>query len=235
MIGGCSVLGLIAARGGSKGVPRKNLKFVGGKPLIAWTVEAARRAETVDRVILSSDDAEIAQVARAHGCEVPFVRPAELATDEAMMLDVVRHAIRILEKSYDYVVLLQPTSPLRAAGDIDAAVGLCHENKAVACVSVCEPEKSPFWNFFRDDRAVLSPVLAEPKMNAARRQELPPTFVLNGAVYVARSEWILQAPGFVGEETLGYVMPRERSIDIDREMDFAIVEALLSWNGDESL
>lgn len=228
MIGGQSVLGLIPARGGSKGVPRKNLRTVGGKPLIAWTVAAARRAKTVDRVILSSDDAEIAEVARAYDCDIPFMRPAELATDDAAMLDVVRHAIRSLEETYDYVVLLQPTSPLRTAGDIDAAVELCHSARAPACVSVCEPEKSPFWNYYRCDGAALFPILPEPEKNAARRQELPPTYVLNGAIYVARSDWILDRRGFVGEGTLGYVMPRERSIDIDREMDIVIVEALLS-------
>ena len=162
MIGGQSVLGLIPARGGSKGVPGKNLRTVGGKPLIAWTVSAAHRAKTLDRVILSTDDAEIAEVARAYDCDVPFMRPAELATDDAAMLDVVRHAIRSLEETYDYVVLLQPTSPLRTAGDIDAAVELCHGDQAATCVSVCEPEKSPFWNYYRCDGATLSPVLPEP-------------------------------------------------------------------------
>src|SRR5262245_25182815 len=125
MIDAKRVLGLITARGGSKGVPRKNVRPLGGKPLLAWTIEAARNAPVIDRLILSSDDAEIIEVARAWGCEVPFVRPPELATDTADSVEVVRHALSTLGEDYDYVVLLQPTSPLRTGEDIENCVRLC--------------------------------------------------------------------------------------------------------------
>ena len=128
------VLALITARGGSKGLPRKNVLLAGGKPLIAWTVEAAVSSECIDRVVLTSDDDEIMAAAMAAGCDVPFCRPAHLASDVATSLDVVLHAIDQLP-GYEYVVLLQPTSPLRTAADIDAAFELMLETEAPSCVS----------------------------------------------------------------------------------------------------
>ena len=125
MINGGSVLGLITARGGSKGVPRKNMREVGGKSMIARTVEAALASRRIDRVVISSDDVEILDAARAAGCEVPFVRPGELASDESSHADVIDHALRSLDRRYDYLVLLQPTSPLRTAADIDGCLDLC--------------------------------------------------------------------------------------------------------------
>src|SRR5690606_4448576 len=148
--------------------------------------EAARKAGSVSRVVLSSDDPEIMGVAAAWGCEVPFQRPAALATDEASATDVVIHALDHLP-GHEYVALLQPTSPLRIADDIDAAFSMLRAREAPACVSVCEVEQSPYWMYRMDADFRMEPLL-EGDGRALRRQDLPPVFVLNGAVYIARCD-----------------------------------------------
>ena len=158
MISSYSVLALIPARGGSKGVPRKNVRDLAGRPMIAWTIEAAHGSRYVDRIVLSSDDEEIIKTARQHGCDVPFVRPPELATDEADSLSVVRHALSMLPEHYDFLVLLQPTSPLRVTADIDGAVERCAETGAAVCVSVCETDKSPYWMLHLEPGGVVRPL-----------------------------------------------------------------------------
>lgn len=216
---------LIPARGGSKGIPRKNIRMMAGKPLIAWTIEAARRARGVDAVVVSTEDAEIAEVARDWGAEVPFVRPTELAADETPGIDPVLHAISMLSQ-YDAVLLLQPTSPLRATADIEGLLALARQRGAPAIVSVCESEDHPNWMYRIDGGGRLEPLLAEPV--AARRQDLPPVYALNGAIYYARTEWLQQHRGFIGPETLGYPMPGERSVDIDGPLDWRLAELLLA-------
>lgn len=231
MIEGQTVLALITARGGSKALKDKNLRKVGGKTLIARAVEAARQAETVDRVVLSSDDDRLIAEARRAGCEVPFIRPQELATDEAWSTDVVRHAIETLPERYDYLVLLQPTSPLRTGGDIDAAVRLCDERGAPSCISVAEASKSPIWMFAIDVFGHMQPV-TDQSQNSSRRQDLPPAYAANGAVYVARTEtWLTTGEDLVEPETVAYIMPKEHSVDIDDELDLAIAEAVFAWLG----
>ena len=217
MIGDSRVLALIPARGGSKGLPGKNIRLVGARPLLAWTIDAARAARTVDRVVLSSDDDAIMDAAQAYGCDVPFRRPAELATDTAASIDVVLHALDLLP-GYDVVVLLQPTSPLRSAVDIDAACARLHEG-APSCVSVCAVQQSPYWMYRLDEQHALAPLLATPP-GITRRQDLPPVYMLNGAVYAARVDWLRRTRGFVTRETVAHVMPAERSIDIDTIDDF---------------
>ncbi|HRE72570.1 MAG: N-acylneuraminate cytidylyltransferase [Candidatus Accumulibacter regalis] len=213
-----TVLAMILARGGSKGLPRKNVLLVDGRPLIAWTVAAALGAKCVSRVILSSDDDEIILAARANGCEVPFRRPAELATDQATSIEVVLHALAEIP-GYDYLLLLQPTSPLRTAADIDAAFAAMMASAAPACVSLCPVEESPYW-MFRVDAENRMAKLLEPPPSAHRRQELPPVYSLNGALYLARTDWFYRNKTFISPETIGYVMPRSRSIDIDTREDF---------------
>lgn len=223
MIGAQTVLGLITARGGSKGVPRKNLRLLGGKPLIAWTIEAAQKSAYLDRLILSSDDMEIIDTARRWGCEAPFVRPPELATDSSDSLSVVKHALEALDRSYDYLVLLQPTSPLRSAGDIDACLTLCHERDVSSCVSVVEAEKTPFWMFKRDESGTLVPLFAPEEM-PARRQDAPPVYVLNGAVFVAGTNHLKSGGSFVASDTVSHVMTKAVSVDIDTENDLALLQ-----------
>jgi N-acylneuraminate cytidylyltransferase len=224
VINGKRFLGIIPARGGSKGVPGKNIRPVGGKPLIAWTIEAARSSKYLDRVVLSSDDASIASIALAHTCEVPFIREPNLATDTASTIDVVLDALTRCP-GYEWVVLLQPTSPLRSADDIDRAIEQCLELGAPACVSVCLARESPYWMFNVGQTARLTPLL--PDVKATRRQDLPSAYSLNGAIYVAEVDWLSRERRFVTSETVAYVMPAERSIDIDTETDFLILKFLL--------
>lgn len=231
MIDGLSVLALILARGGSAGLARKNLRQVAGRSLLARAVDAAKAAVAVDRVILSSDEAEIIQAALRLGCEVPFVRPAELATAEARSIDVLRHAIGALPERHDLIVLVQPTSPLRRAADIDAALRLCVASGAPACVSISAVDKPPEWTYRLDDRGALAPVLPDPG-TATRRQDLPAAYAVNGAVYVARRDWILENDSFVSPATVGYVMPKERSLDVDDELDLILAEAVAAHLND---
>jgi N-acylneuraminate cytidylyltransferase len=228
MIRGKSVLAVITARGGSKGIPGKNLRVVAGKPLIAWTIEEARKSRLIDRLVLSSDDAEIIRVAKDRGCDAPFVRPGEYAEDETPGVEPVLHALSLLP-FHDYVVLLQPTSPLRTAGDIDGCIEACAQGDADSCVSVTEAEESPYWMFLLDADRKLCPLLPSDR-RAARRQDLPAVYVLNGAVYVARSGWLRDQRSFLAGKPLAYRMPRERSADIDTERDLRLCEEILSGN-----
>lgn len=212
------VLALITARGGSKGLPRKNVLSAGGKPLIAWSIEASLQSKVISHVVLSSDDDEIIDTAKAWGCSAPFRRPAELANDTATSIDVVLHALDQLPE-YQYIVLLQPTSPLRTAADIDEAFALMLSLGAPSCVSVCEAEESPYWMFRLNRDKKLERLLREENV-ATRRQDLPPVYVLNGAIYIAQVEWLRESKSFLGEGCVAYVMPKERSLDIDNLEDF---------------
>lgn len=218
MIGTRRVLALIPARGGSKGLPGKNLLPVAGRPLLAWSVDAARASRCVDRVVLSSDDDAIMAAARACGCDVPFVRPAALASDTAPTIDVVMHALDALP-GYGLIVLLQPTSPQRTASDIDAACERLSASGAPACVSVNLVDQSPYWMYRLGAGQGLVPVI-EPPPGVTRRQDLPPVYALNGAIYVADTAWLRQTRTFVTRETVAHVMPADRSIDIDTIADF---------------
>lgn len=223
------VLAIITARGGSKGLPRKNILPAGGRPLIAWTIDAALRAKCVSRVILSSDDEEIIATALRYGCEVPFRRPAALASDTASSMDVILHALDQVP-GYDYALLLQPTSPLRTAADIDTAFALLRDLKAPACVSVCPVGESPYWMYRLERQSRLHSILDLPQ-EVMRRQDLPSVYSLNGAIYIAGTEWLRTNKAFVTDETVGYIMPRERSIDIDTPGDYRnFVECLTELN-----
>jgi N-acylneuraminate cytidylyltransferase len=220
-----TVLAIIPARGGSKGVPRKNIRDVAGKPLIGWTIEEAKKSGYIDRLVVSTDDQEIADIAVWWGGEVPFLRPAELARDDTPGIAPVIHILTTIQPAYDLVVLLQPTSPLRTVEDIDGAIALMVNKNANACVSVVEPDKSPYWMYSMDGSDHLIPLL---EGDYARRQDLPPVYALNGAVYVARVNWLLKKQVFVSDETVAYIMPKDRSIDIDTETDLAISTIILS-------
>jgi len=222
-----SILAIIPARGGSKGVPRKNIRALAGKPLIAHTIAAAKASRYIDRYILSSDDDEIIAVARAAGCDVPFVRPVELSGDTADGLAVVRHALGMLPERYDYVVNLQPTSPLRTAADIDGAIELCVGAGARACASVVEAEESPYWMLTRDDAGHSRYIVSAEKI-PLRRQLAPKAYSLNGAIFVTAVPHLMAGGSDVEDGMLTYVMPPERSVDIDEEADFALAEAILA-------
>lgn len=226
MIDGKTILAVIPARGGSKGVPRKNIRIVGGKPLIAWTIECAKKSQYIDRIIASSEDRDVCEAAKEYGADVPFIRPAELAQDDTPGVDPILHALKELP-GFDYVVLLQPTSPLRTAEDIDGCLERCVLSDADFCVSLTEPKPSPYWMYKLCEDGVLSPLM-ECHQLFTRRQDLPKVYALNGAVYVADSMALLREKTFLTSSTLGYVMPKSRSLDIDTVEDFKYLEFLLS-------
>lgn len=221
MINGRKVLAIIPARGGSKGVPRKNIREVAGRPLIAWTIEEAKKSKYIDRLILSSEDAEIIQVAQSYGCEVPFVRPAALAQDATPGIDPVLDTMERLP-NYAFVVLLQITSPLRSVTDIDGCIEHCVANLANACVSITQVEQSPYWMYTLGNNGMMT-ALMPTDTTYARRQDLPSVYTLNGAVYVANCDWLRKHKTFLTPETLGFIMPQERSLDIDTELDLRIL------------
>lgn len=218
-----AILGLIPARGGSKGIPRKNVRSIAGKPLIAWTIEAALATRSLDRVVVTTDDAEIAEIAVAHGADVPFLRPADLARDETPGIDPVLHALDVLP-GHDTVVLLQPTSPLRTSGDIAAAVALSGGGRAGNVISVSEAAHVG-WTFAMDAAGVLEFGARDVAM---RRQDMARQFVLNGAIYVAATDRLRAARSFLVPGAIGYPMPAERSVDIDTTLDWRVAEMLLN-------
>lgn len=225
MFKGHSILAIIPARGGSKGIPFKNIREVGGKPLIAWTIEEAKKSKYIDRLILSSDDEKIIEVAKLFGCEVPFVRPPEFARDETPGIMPVLHAVGALAEKYEYVVLLQPTSPLRSIAVIDQCIETCINEKRNACVTVTEAEQSPYWMYSIADNGCISPVVRTSEVQ--RRQDLPKAYILNGAVYVACVNWLIDTKRFVTDETIAIIMPAIQSIDIDTEQDLQQLSMLL--------
>lgn len=226
MIEGLSVLAVVAARGGSKGVPGKNVLAVGGRPLIAWTAAAARASRYIDRLIVSSDDDAIIAAATAAGCEAPYKRQASLATDDATSIDVVVDALQRIG-GHDIVMLLQPTSPLRNTQDIDGTLERLVTSGAPACVSVRPAQEHPYWTFRLGTGGHLVR-FAEPEGELPlRRQDLPAAWCLNGAVYAARVEWFLRERSFLSADTAAHTMPAERSLDIDTPADVALLQSIL--------
>jgi CMP-N-acetylneuraminic acid synthetase len=227
-------IGVIPARGGSKGIPRKNIALVAGKPLLAWTAEAARVSKRLHRCILSTDDAEIAAVGGDYGLEVPCLRPSELAGDATPTIDVMIDLARRLEESgtgADAFVLLQPTAPLRTSDDIDAAIALLERESADSVVSVTQVPShySPEWQLHRSENGCLQLANGRPlKEIITRRQLLPKTFYRNGAVYAVRTETLVGGRSLYGERCLGYVMPAERSVNIDGPAELAEAERILT-------
>ncbi|MGE4265677.1 MAG: acylneuraminate cytidylyltransferase family protein [Desulfovibrio sp.] len=231
MYKGKRIVATINARGGSKGVPGKNIRDLGGLPLIAWTIREARRSAMIDRVIVSSDDEGILAVARSHGAETPFVRPRELARDDTPGVDPVLHVVEAIKPdAYDYIVLLQPTSPLRTVEDIDGCIAACLDADLPCLISVTEADESPYYMFTMAPDGLMSPVIAQERFHT-RRQDLPRVVTPNGAVYVADCAWLARTRSYLTPETRGYEMPRERSQDIDGLLDFDICELLLRKAG----
>jgi len=225
-----NVLALITARGGSKSIPKKNIAPLAGKPLIAWTIEAALQSRGLNRVIVSTDDKEIAQVGRDWGAEVPFMRPAELAQDDSPHIAVLEHAIRWL-KAHDaacphYIMTLQPTSPLRTAEDIDGAIQIAEARDAIAVVSVCETEHHPYLSKRILEDGTLADFVSS-DIAYLCRQALPPAYALNGAIYLNRCESLLRDKTFLPQGAYGYIMPHERSLDIDSLWDFYLADLIL--------
>jgi len=210
------VLGIVPARAGSQGLPGKNMRLLAGRPMVAWTLEACREAEVLDAVVVSTDDDAVAGVATAMGFAPPFRRPAALSGPNASVIDAIDHALLTLGGDWDYVVLLQPTSPLRLAGDIDGAVRLAHETGAPSVIGV-SPVLKPQTFYGR---------LAADGVFRVNPPEPDEPVVINGALYIGRPEVLRQRRSFQGEGTLGWSMPPERGWDVDTAFDFLVCEAL---------
>jgi CMP-N,N'-diacetyllegionaminic acid synthase len=219
-----TLLALIPARGGSKGIPRKNIKPFCGKPLLQWSIEVALASPSIDRVVVSTDDSEIAEVALAGGAEVPFLRPAELASDTSSGIAPVLHALEHLPEVSD-LLLLQPTSPLRSVDDVEAIVALLREAGREAAVSVTHSAKHPAWMFGLSPQKTLRPLLPVPE--AVCRQQLTTAYALNGSLYLASRDFLERERSFLTADTLGHVMPPERSLDIDSPLDWQWGEFLM--------
>lgn len=234
MIQGKKVLGLITARGGSKGLPGKNVRPLCGKPLIAWSVAAGKAAPSLDAVVVSTDDEAIAAAARAAGAEVPFMRPAELAGDTASSIDVVLHVIDALAaagRSFDIVVLLEPTSPLREAADIEKGLALLLESGAGSVVGVCRAESAhPAFMYRQDDKRRLRPFM-DRQPTGLRRQEIETLFFLEGTLYASHIDVLRSTRSFYHDDTVGYEVPKWKSLEIDDIDDFLMVEALAKHKG----
>ena len=227
------IIAIIPARGGSKGIPRKNIRLLAGTPLIAHTIEAALKSEYLNRIIVSTDDEKIAELAREYGAEVPFMRPKELAEDDVPAIPyVLRHAVEELKRSegfdVDIIVMLQPTSPLRGTNYINLAIEKLINTKCDWVATVSEANPHPFrMRRMKEDK--LEPLFKDENI-WAQRQDFPPIYHLNGAVYVTRKEVIMEKEVFQNKDWRGIVMKEEDAIDIDTLIDFLVAESILKLN-----
>lgn len=224
------IIGVIPARGGSKGIPGKNIKLLAGKPLIAYSIEAAQKSKMLTRCIVSTDDEKIKDVALSFGGNIPFMRPAELATDTALAIPTIQHAVseceRLYSETYDYIVMLQPTAPLRTEKDIDHALSQLVDTKSDGVISVVDVDN---WHpmkmkVFNGDRLVD---YEKPPLENPPRQLLPKVYIVNGAIYATKRSIFMKNNTFQGSVCTGYIMPPERSVNIDTEIDFLAAEHYL--------
>ncbi len=225
------ILGIIPARGGSKGVPRKNIRNVGGKPLIGWTIDVALSTSCIDRIIVSTDDEEIADIVTDYGVEVPFLRPEELAQDNTPDMPVYEHTLNWLTTHENYnpeiIVWLRPTAPLRTSTDIENAVEILIDSNADWVRSVCEVTHHPYWMYRLENGEMQSFIDNIDIHQYNRRQLLPPVYRLNGAVDVTWRRTVLEKRLNYSGNMQAYIMPDERSLDIDTETDLKRVESYL--------
>lgn len=225
-----NILGVIPARGGSKGIPHKNLYPLNGKPLIAYTIEAASKAKLITKFIVSTDSEEIAEVAIKYGVEVPFIRPAELATDNALAIDVMKHAILEMEKldgvSYDYFVMLQPTTPLRMSEDIDRVVDKLLNTGCDTVITMVDVGANHPARMYRIVNDRLEGIMNE-GIALRPRQELPPVYIRSGDVYACKRSVIFEKNSLIGDDCRPVIIPQERAINIDSIRDIILAEYFL--------
>jgi CMP-N-acetylneuraminic acid synthetase len=226
------VVAAVFARGGSKGIPRKNLRVVGGRSLLAHAIDAARATRGVDRVIVSTDDDEIAQEASRCGAEVPFRRPDELATDEAPEWLAWRHAIRALEaqdgRRPDVLLAVPATAPLREPADVEDCLRMLLESDADVVITVTPASRNPYFNMVRLEAGNLARLVIESRQGASRRQDAPEVFDMATVAYAARTAFVLEADGLFSGRVRAVVVPRERALDVDTELDLRLAEFLVS-------
>ena len=225
MIEGNRVLGLIVARGGSKAFPKKNLAHVAGTPVMEYTVREAQKSQYLDSLVISTDCADILRLAVGLGCDAPFVRPRNLATDKTATVEVAIHAISELP-DFEILTILQPTSPLRLAADIDKTIEALVYNNASSAVTVTEVVDHPYLTYSKNSQGTLNSIV-DTRGVSLRRQDLPVAYKLNGAVYSIRVADMLVHKTFILDDTQGVVMPRSRSLDIDTQDDLIELERVL--------
>jgi len=227
MLNDKTFLAIIPARGGSKRLPHKNKLIFGGKPLISWSIEAAQKTKYLDEIIVSSDDTEILNIAHKYGIRT-LLRPENLASDTASTVDVIEHTLKNIDQDYDYIVLLQPTSPLRSYENIACAIELLINKNADAIISVCKVEHSPFWsNILPNDRN-MDNFLSDEVLNK-RGQDFEQYYRLNGAIYIIDKNKFLEKKSiFLKKNIFAYEMSQKQSIDIDTKLDFQIASAIIS-------
>lgn len=224
---GAKILAIIPARGGSAGIPRKNIRPFSGKPLIVHTIEAAKNSPSVERIVVSTDSEEIASVALDYGAEVPFLRPPELATNESSIVDAVIHLVASLKEREQYqpshILLLQPTSPLRTSEDIEKAVRLFFDSNADSLVSICRTENLLMTKADDDTISVTNREM----LRSPNRQELPRYYKLDGSMlYLVKTDVFLRERSFLSGKLVGYEIPRWRAVDIDEPQDFIVGERI---------
>lgn len=223
------ITALIPARGGSKRLPRKNVKILCGKPLISWTIEAAKKSKYIDNVIVSTDDLEIKEISEQWGAKVPFLRPDYLSSDTASSFDVIKHAIEFLKINDEnhLLILLQPTSPLRTFEQIDEALEYFFKKQAEGIVSISECEHSPLWSNSLPENLSMENFI-RPEIIGKRSQDLPNYYRLNGSIYIYKTKSLLKENKiFYNKQVFGFKISKESSIDIDSALDFNIAEFFL--------
>ncbi len=224
------IIAVITARGGSRGVPGKNIKDLGGKPLIAYSIEVAKKSNLISHLIVSTDDEEIANIAKGYGADIPFMRPTELSSDTAGHVEVMQHAVGFMEEklaiTFDHIVILQPTSPFRLVEDIDETLRILMESDADSGVSMMELEGDhPVKIKKMDGNRVLPYCVSESE--GVRRQDLPKAYKRSSAVYAVKRDILMNQGMIFGDDVVGHVVPGERSIDIDTEYDWLRAEYML--------
>ncbi len=227
-----NILVIIMARGGSKGIVKKNTKLLAGKPLVCYALQAAKNSTLVDRIIVSTDSKDIADIARGQNIEVPFMRPSYLAKDTTPSLPVIKHALDFLKKSEKYtpslVVIVQPTSPLVIGKDIDTSIRKVVQQDVNSCISLCEISERPEAMYHVNVLDKIRPYIKNKAHNTYTRQSLPKIFRANGAVYITKPSVIKKKNTIIDKaNAAAYIMPKERSVDIDDEIDFSLAEVLL--------
>lgn len=228
--GNLPVLGLICARGGSKGVPGKNIKEFCGKPLIAWAIECAKACPEITDVVVSTDDEEIAEVSKAYGADVPFIRPPELARDDTKQIDAIAHALEYLKhqgRIYSAVVLLQPTCPLRLPEDVSGALSLLDETNSDTVITVTAEEGVMLSTFYNLDSNNEASLMFPAAKEGTLRQDYNAIYRRCGLVYVLKPDYVLSERVLYGSKVSAYVVPKRRSFDIDCHFDWELTEWLL--------
>tara|TARA_B110000008_G_scaffold279997_1_gene330497 strand:- start:11001 stop:11702 length:702 start_codon:yes stop_codon:yes gene_type:complete len=230
MIGSKRLVAIIPARGGSKRLPRKNILDLAGKPLIAWTIEAGLKSKYVDRVIVSTDDEEIAEISKKYGADVPFIRPKELASDTSSIINAVRHAIQLLRENgddFEYILLLQPTSPLRTEEHINQAIQLLIEKKADGVLSIVKVDHPVEWTNTLPEDCSMDGFFSD-EMKGLNSQEFPTRYMLNGAIYISKIEKKLTSDFMVlRSNCYGYIMNKFDSVDVDTYYEYKLSEFLI--------